>query len=184
MYIGSRIKELRKQRHIKLYELAEKCGVQIATLSRMEHNKMTGTLDSHLKIADALGIELSELYSNLNKGDSIEEPELNASSSPEVFIYNEAARHEILTNNVNRKKMIPLLLRIDPGGQTSPETNAFGTEKFIYTIEGELETMISNKPFLLAKNHGLYFDGSKNHYYRNISSQPCTALVIATQSTS
>ena len=70
MYVGDRIKGLRKEKKLKLKELAEKSGVQIATLSRIEHKKMTGTLDSHAKIAQALGVDVTELYREL-KGKTV-----------------------------------------------------------------------------------------------------------------
>lgn len=59
--IGQTIKKLRVDRKIKLIELAEKTGIQIATLSRIEHGKMIGSVVSHAKIAKALDLELSDL---------------------------------------------------------------------------------------------------------------------------
>jgi len=64
--IGSRVKSLRKQKGIKLVELSELSGVQIATLSRIEKNMMSGTIESHYQIAKVLDLELHELYKNVN----------------------------------------------------------------------------------------------------------------------
>lgn len=178
MYIGSRIRELRKQRKLKLYELAEKSGVQIATLSRIEHNKMTGTLESHLQIAAALGVELSELYTSIVRGNETNEPETETTA--EIFVHNEKASFEILTKNVSRKKMMPMRLKIEPGGRTASETNIFGSEIFIYIFEGILEAVINEKPFTLEKNHCLYFDAAQPHFFRNTFEHTCKALVIAT----
>ena len=58
MSIGKTIHALRKENKMTLLELADKSGVALATLSRMENAKMTGTLESHMKICDALGIAL------------------------------------------------------------------------------------------------------------------------------
>lgn len=178
MLIGNRIRELRKQRKLKLYELAQKCGVQIATLSRMEHNKMTGTLDSHVQIASALGVELVDLYTVINQNTDQNEP--NTESETDVFIHNNDASFEILTKNVNRKRMMPMLLTLKAGGTASEETNPFSTEKFIYALEGSMEAIINGKIFILEVNHGLYFDAGKPHSYRNPGSQTCKALIIAT----
>jgi transcriptional regulator with XRE-family HTH domain len=65
IYIGNKIKEVRKQKNIKLIELANSSGIQIATLSRIEHSKMTGTLETHVAIARALAVELYELYKDI-----------------------------------------------------------------------------------------------------------------------
>ncbi|MCK5178412.1 MAG: helix-turn-helix transcriptional regulator, partial [Candidatus Omnitrophica bacterium] len=62
MYIGKRLRELRMAQGMSLSGLAEKSGVQIATLSRIEHLKMTGTVESHMNIARALDIDITQLY--------------------------------------------------------------------------------------------------------------------------
>ena len=61
MKIGKRIRQLRKERNMTLEDLSKKCGVALATLSRMENDKMTGTLDSHNRICKALGASITEL---------------------------------------------------------------------------------------------------------------------------
>jgi transcriptional regulator with XRE-family HTH domain len=63
--IGDKIKLIRKEKQLSLTQLAALSGVQLATLSRIEHNKMCGTLESHARISIALKIPLSELYSDV-----------------------------------------------------------------------------------------------------------------------
>jgi transcriptional regulator with XRE-family HTH domain len=65
MYIGKKVQELRKAKGMSLSELASKSGVQIATLSRIEHQKMVGTLESHIHIARALDVDLCGLYRDI-----------------------------------------------------------------------------------------------------------------------
>ena len=45
MLIGEIIHRLRKEKKMTLVELAEKSGVALATLSRIENGRMTGTLN-------------------------------------------------------------------------------------------------------------------------------------------
>ena len=65
MNIGTNLKKHRKAKGLTLSALAETSSVQIATLSRIENLKMTGTLESHMKIAKALGVEITELYKGI-----------------------------------------------------------------------------------------------------------------------
>ena len=44
MFIGTKIKDLRKTQKMTLTELSQKSGVQLATLSRIEHMKMVKRL--------------------------------------------------------------------------------------------------------------------------------------------
>src|SRR5689334_7173255 len=130
MYVGDQIKALRKQKQMTLVDLANTSGVQIATLSRIENKKMVGTLESHLNIAKALGVDITQLYANIREDspkDRAKEKKLT-----ESFVHNEKASMEILTTRLLTKKMMPSLLRIEPGGRTTAEENTIGAEKFIF----------------------------------------------------
>ena len=128
MYIGNRLKELRQAREMTLVDLSDKSGVQIATLSRMENNKMTGTLESHINIAKALGVEVTQLYSDIIRVESKVDLQ-KAPSSSDVFVHSNKSSYQMLTTNVLSKKMMPILLTIEPGGKTTTEENKPGTEK-------------------------------------------------------
>ena len=58
MKLGEKLKALRKQKDLTLDKLAEISGVAKATLSRIENGVTTGNLNTHLKICDALGVNL------------------------------------------------------------------------------------------------------------------------------
>ena len=62
---GQSLKDIRKNKNITLKEMSELTGVQIATISRMENNKMVGALKSYVNIAKVLGLRLSELFNKL-----------------------------------------------------------------------------------------------------------------------
>lgn len=181
MLIGQKVKELRKSRKMSLTELAEKTGIQIATLSRIEHMKMTGTLQSHIEIAKALGIELTDLYRGLSSPPASLEPEVN-SSTPETerFTYNDKASYEILANNVLSKKMMPVILKIEPGGATHTEQNSVGSERFILVLDGAIQVLLKDKKISLKKNHSLYFDGSIPHSFQNTDTETARVLSVTT----
>src|SRR3954464_13555728 len=65
--LGHKMRKLRKDKGLTLVEVAEKTGVAQATLSRIETGTMIGTVESHEKIAEVLGVGLSELYSGVDK---------------------------------------------------------------------------------------------------------------------
>lgn len=64
---GKTLKTLRQQKGMTLGKLSRISGVHTATLSRMENDKITGSLKAYIKIAKALGYRLSELFVELGK---------------------------------------------------------------------------------------------------------------------
>ncbi|MFP4473897.1 MAG: helix-turn-helix domain-containing protein [Candidatus Omnitrophota bacterium] len=177
--IGTKIRALRKKQKLTLAQLSARTGIQIATLSRIETNKMTGTLESHLAIAKALGVELTDLYSEIAAAPSSNTTHRTADRPGETFSFNEKAAYEILTNNVLRKKMLPSLVRVDPGGRTSSEQNRNGAEKFIFVLSGRVTVYIEKASFRLEERQSLYFDASLKHYYQNDGDE--TARFISVQ---
>lgn len=179
MEIGKKIRTLRKERKMTLVELSEKSGVAQATLSRIENGRMTGTLESHMKICEALEITLPELYSDIEyaKKEVEVQPE---SLRTEVFVHDEKSSSEMLTKDILRKKMMPVMLKLDPGGITHREENQKGTEKFLYVLEGTVEATIGEKVYTLTKGATLYFESSIPHFLKNVGNSKALCLCIIT----
>ena len=179
MHIGNRLQELRKLKEINLTELAEKSGVQIATLSRIENSKMVGTLESHINIAKALGIDVTQLYTDIIREESKAESK-SSKNKTDVFIHNDKSGYEVLTTKMFEKKMMPMLIKLEPGARTPKEQNQVGTEKFVFILEGKSEAKIGAQNYSLRKNNTLYFDASMEHYFTNTGKSPLRAICVAT----
>ena len=179
MLIGDKLHEIRKSKKVTLTELSDKSGVQLATLSRIENKKMTGTLESHIAIAKALDIEVVELYNSvIREQKQIEVSE--SSQTSEIFTHNEKSSFEILTKNILSKQMMPTLIRIEEGGVTQKEQLSPNAEKFLFVLEGTIEAVIDTKPFRLEKNNTLYFDASLAHVFKNVGRGVVKLLCVAT----
>lgn len=59
--IGLRVKEVRKQSHITQAELAEMTNLSISYISHIETSQKRASLESLVRIADALGVTVDEL---------------------------------------------------------------------------------------------------------------------------
>ena len=177
MSIGKTIHALRKENKLTLLELADKSGVALATLSRMENGKMTGTLESHMKICDALGAPLTELYENLYPPRKSIEMQKQKSRT-EVFIHDKKASSEILASKILNKKMMPVLIKLDKGGCTHKEENRYGIDKFIYVLEGRVEVEAGNEKYLLSSNDSLYFEANMPHRLKNIGSSNARIISV------
>lgn len=179
MYIGKRVKELRQERGLKLIELAKKSKIQLATLSRIEHLRMTGTLDCHMALAKALDVELFELYRDIVTEEEKTKLTTNRNVN-DFFVYNDKASHQILTTNVLSKKMMPILINLEPGGRTNKEENKSGTEKFLYVLEGKIQVKLAKETFTVSKTNTLYFNASQEHVFINIGKSRARAICVGT----
>lgn len=177
MKIGKRMRELRKEKNITLQELSEKTGVALATLSRMENNKMPGTLEAHNKICTALNISLAGLYKEAEDNAKIVES-VPRNGRTEHFVHANKARYELLVTETLNKKIMPLMIKIRSGGSTQKEQNSQGVEKFIYMINGSLEAVVGKETFTLKRGDSLYFDASLPHSFKNGAKSEAEAMCI------
>jgi len=177
MKIGKSLRRIRKEKGMTLEELASKSGVALATLSRMENDKMTGTLDSHNAICRALGASIAELYREIEDESKTVES-VAKEGRTEHFIHAKKARYELLVTKAMDKKIMPLMIKMESGGTTQKEKNKPGVEKFIYMIKGSIEATVGDDSYSLKQGDSLYFDASLPHSFTNSGKLEAEAVCV------
>ena len=182
MKIGKKLKSIRKSKKITLDELSKISGVQIATLSRIENDVMTGTLESHMSICKALGISLSDFYREVEY-DRKTLSLIKQKDERQSFVHAKKSTTEMLTTKIMGKKMMPLLVTIKKGGETHKEEDKVDSEKFIYVLEGRVCAKIGKEEYNLLKGDSLYFDASLRHIFYNSGKSDARILSVLTPPT-
>jgi transcriptional regulator with XRE-family HTH domain len=179
MKLGEKLKLLRKKKDFTLDKLADLSGVAKATLSRIENGVTTGNLATHLKISEALDVNLGEFYKELESAeDKVTAFEGKPSQDTQVFNYDEKVSSIILAKQSGRKRMLPQLLMMEAGKGTPVEEGPNGTDKFVYCLEGEADVKIGEKTYALKKGASLYFDASSPHSVRNTGEKTTKLIVV------
>ncbi|MDD5136095.1 MAG: XRE family transcriptional regulator [Candidatus Omnitrophica bacterium] len=157
---------MRGEKQMTLLELSERSGVALATLSRIENGKMVGTLKSHIKICEALGIVLTDLYKELPSSKKLLEVRPRETAH-KVSVHDKKSSSVMLASNIQNKTMLPLLITLAKGGRTGTEEGNHGVEKFIYVLDGKIEAEIGEESYNLAAGDTIYFDSSAPHHFKN-----------------
>jgi quercetin dioxygenase-like cupin family protein/DNA-binding XRE family transcriptional regulator len=180
--VGARLHFLRKSQRVTLVELAKASGVDAATISRIETGRMSGTLASHIKLATALGMKVTELYSGIEEARTKDAVTMQPSSQHKDVYVHQAGKSSIamLTTEVMKKKLMPVLITIEPGGSTYREEARVGTEKFLYVLEGALEAKVGEATHVLKRGSSLYFDASIPHSLKNAGRSVAKCLSVVT----
>ena len=71
--VGSRIRELRKGRHLTQTELSERIGVAQSDLSRMEQGEYKVGLDTLLRILQTFDLSIGDFFDESGPAESIAE---------------------------------------------------------------------------------------------------------------
>lgn len=65
--VAKALRELREQRGLSMTELAARAGLSRAMISFIEHELRNPTLDTLLRIAEVLDVELSDVIANAKR---------------------------------------------------------------------------------------------------------------------
>lgn len=177
--LGKKIRELRKKQALTIVDITAKTGIDKATLSRIESGKMRGTVNAHMKIAEALNIRLPDLYEGVLSGQQAKEEKISKKKI-ETFSHASGAVAELLTSGALQKKMLPVLLKIKAGGRTETEEYPIGTERFAYIMSGAVELTLGTETLSLKRGESLYFNAARPHHFENQGTAEAVCMSVIT----
>ena len=176
--IGNRLRTLRKDRRFSLEKLAGKSGVALATLSRIENGKGSGTFKTHLRIAEAFGLSLPELYQGLRPLDQDAVLVDTRTEEAETFTFDQKASSVLLAKQLSGKQMLPQMIILQPGGKTTLEQYTAGTERWVFCLEGAVSVSIGDTGYRLGAEGTLYFKASLQHRFENTGTAPAKLISV------
>lgn len=174
--LGANIRCRREAMGLSLAELAARANLTKGALSKIERGKGSPAISSVVRIAEAFGCALSELFAET------EEP------LPYVFtrcgegriITRDGTRfgysYEALALAMNHKTAEPFLLTIRPGDP--PGTFHHRGQEFIYMLSGQMEFCIDKEKMRMRRGDSLYFDSSHPHSTRIVGKSPARFLCL------
>ena len=167
--VGDKLKKLRKRKGLTLEKLSAITGIQIATLSRMENNKMAGTVEAHYKLASTLGVNITELF----KEYDTQKETIDSSKKPLPHFENIPASSVI-------RKMKPEFVNLAPGDMLFHEMKDEHSEIHLNVLEGEIVAKVEEVNYKLTSNESLYFK-NKTHTLINSGATTAKLLLIKSQ---
>lgn len=179
--LARRIVEIREERHLSLRKLATMSGIPLSTLSKVQNNLATLTYPNLVRLAAALDLELSALFSRQDadvrtarravtlKGQGLRE------ATPRY-------RFELLCADLAAKKMNPGIMEItartldEAGGLDSHEG-----EEFIFVLAGEVTVLTEHyRATTLGEGDCMYIDSAAGHAYITAGEGPARVLAVTT----
>jgi transcriptional regulator with XRE-family HTH domain len=167
--IGEKLRSLRKHRRLTLGALSKRSGYSISALSKMENERLGLTYDKLARLAVALDVDMSTLFTD---AALVEGPEPVGRRS----IARKGSGKRVSTGNydylyisaeLSRKQMVPIVVKIYA---TSIEEFGplvrHGGEEWIYVTKGEVEVHSEfYQPERLQVGDSIYLDSRMGHAY-------------------
>ena len=170
--IGEKIKGLRMAKEISLDELADRTGLAIEQITRIEENIDIPSLAPLVKLARALGVRLGTFLDD--------QPD---EAGPVVCRHGEADDTISFSNNaLSRSKtdrhMEPFIVDIDADGNSEFNLSAHEGEEFIMVLKGTLEINYGKYTYLLEEGDTIYYDSIVPHHVHAFEGQEARILAV------
>lgn len=178
--IGNKIKTIRKENGWKLGEFAEKSGLSIAMLSKIENGRVIPTIPSLLQIIKTLNLNVSDFFSDLKSSEDFKGYIFRKKSDHTAVKKEEESvgydYQMILNYPIEKSSMeISMLTLSNKAKRSSVTTSGF---EYIYLLKGKIEFELGNETFQLEEGDSLFFDGNIPHVPRNLVSEDSVLLVV------
>jgi transcriptional regulator with XRE-family HTH domain len=158
--IGDRIKMLRISQKRTMQEIAEASDLSKSMISKIENNKTVPSVAALVKIAKALGTNISSLLEQEGWVHAIittrQKAQENLTTTDKGYaIYPYASEY-------HEKKMQPFLF-VAKKGEVIPHELSHEGEEFIYVIKGQMKMQVGDTEYLLNSGDSLYFNSIQKH---------------------
>jgi len=162
--IGTRLRELRKEHDWTLAEVARLTGISVGTLSKLEHGKTELNFTSVNKLAEGLGLRVTELTNP--QASAIGLRSITASGNGVVFKTRDVD-YEVLCSDIadHHQGYLKVVVNSHEFDPDMPWHRHKGQE-FLYVLSGRLELHTElYAPLLLKEGDSTLFDSSMGHHY-------------------
>ncbi len=166
--IGDRIRILRSNQKRTLQEIADLCELSKSMISKIENNKTVPSVAALVKIAKALGTNISSLleqdeWLNAIMTSRVKAMENLTPTDKGYSIYPYGS-------NYPEKKMQPFLF-VAKKGEVKHHQLVHEGEEFIYIISGEMKMQVGEIQYSLKAGDTLYFNSLLKHGVMPVSEE-------------
>ncbi len=159
MEIGVRIKALRSLQNITLEELSNKTGLSVSFHSQLERDKVSPSINSLQKIAEALNTTIGHFFeTEENQGMVV----VKKSTFKKICIKENEIFCEPLASGILITNMISHLLYLEIGAKLTEDLFFIKNrgEAFGFLIRGTLELICEKEKFIFEEGDSIYCNRS------------------------
>jgi transcriptional regulator with XRE-family HTH domain len=168
--IGVKIKSIRESKQLSLTDMAERSGLGIEQVERIENNVDFPSLAPLIKIARVLGVRLGTFLDDqtelgpvvCRKKDSNEDNSISFSNNAAVS--HKHMEYHSLSQDKSGRHMEPFLIDIAPSENADFTLSTHEGEEFIYVLAGIVEINYGKNTYLLDEGDSIYYDSIVAHH--------------------
>lgn len=191
--LGESLKAIRARQNLNLTQLSERANLPQSTLSKVESGQMSLNYDKLIRVAEALGVQVGELFQSAEEIENqsgalarrtIDRADAESNKSVDHYDY------RYLCNDLKNRLMIPLLFEVhevagsqsDGNDDPMKMMNVVG-ERFAYVLQGPVEFHCDHyETVTLNTGDSIYVDAAMPHAFAAQKGMEARVLTILSSS--
>jgi len=171
--VGRRIRAVREGQGLSMRALAERCGLSVNAISRIERGETSPTLSSLHQIATGLGLRLGEFFR-----EESEQSAVLVRATERGWFRESDLLVENLGAGLEDQRLEPFLVTVEGVGGGASKLVGHPGEEFVHCLEGEVEYRVGDRLYRLQPGDSLLFNASLLHSFRGTTPQPARILLV------
>lgn len=163
--IGVKLRELRRRRDLGVRELAARSGISHSTISLIERDRMSPSIDTLSAVLEALGTTLPGFFSDLQSSLPYT-PFYSSQDLVEIGKVDTISYRVIGLDHPNRQLL--MLHETYAVGADSGEAFTHAAQEAGMVLSGAVEVTVGGQQKILQPGDGYYFDSRLPHRFRNV----------------
>ena len=171
--VGTSIREIREAKGYSLRALAERSGLSVNAISRIERGESSPTVSSLQQLATALSVPINQFFERGTKYSTV-----LVRKTQRLRTRGEGVLFESLGSGLPGQMIEPFLMTLLPGAEGGEKPISHAGEEFVYCVEGEVEYLVNDEWHRLEAGDSLLFQSPQPHMCRNTSLNQAIVLLI------
>jgi transcriptional regulator with XRE-family HTH domain len=172
--VGDHLRDVRTQQGFSVRALAARAGCSPSFISQVEHGQASPSISSLERLVQALGMTLGDFF-------RVSAPPVVMRSHERVALTDllSGARIEALTPAGAGYALEPLLITLEPGGQSGSQPYARRGDEFAFVCEGDVQLTLDETTHRLTRGDAATYSGETPRRWENVGRGPARIVVVS-----
>ncbi len=180
--VGEKIKALRENQKLTTEDLAQRSGLALEQVERIENNIDLPSLAPLIKIARVLGVRLGTFLDDQDETGPVvcrkAEAQDTISFSNNAIHSRKHMEYHSLSRSKADRHMEPFIIDVAPTTDGDFVLSSHEGEEFIMVMEGTMEISYGKHTYLLEEGDSIYYDSIVPHHVHAFEGQAAKILAV------
>ena len=172
--IGDHLRDVRTQQGFSVRALAARAGCSPSFISQVEHGQASPSISSLERLVQALGMTLGDFFRVSAPSAVVRSHERTALATSRS-----GAQIEALAPTGAGHALEPLLITLEPGGQSGSQPSARGGDEFAFVYEGDVQLTLSEAAHHLTRGDAATYSGETPRRWENVGRELARIVVVS-----